>query len=140
MDRGAGDSFEWRNLDESAMLLGHTISGAEQGLRGCRSQAHDHAGLDQVNLRLEPGAARFDFRGVWLFMNSALAAFFEPKMLYRVGDVDALPVNTRLDESPVEQSSRGSNKREAGAIFLVAGLLSKENRPIPDTVCRSAKA
>src|SRR6266498_5597813 len=100
---------------------------AEQGLGRRRAEAYEHLGLDDRELGVEPRPARRDLRPRRLCMDPALAARLPLEVLDHVRHVRERPVDARLVERLVEQTSRRSDKRAALAVLTVARLLADEH-------------
>jgi hypothetical protein len=65
-----------------------------------------------------------------------LAAHFVLEMLHRIGDEHLLAINASLGQSAIQDTTGGSDERQAGQIFLVARLFADQHhrsppRPLP---------
>jgi hypothetical protein len=48
-------------------------------------------------------------------------------MLYGIGEIHVIAIHARVNERPIEHSTRWTHKRMTRAIFRVAGLLADEH-------------
>src|SRR5687768_2467384 len=131
----------FRRPDRLATLLRDAKAWAEYHLRRERPKAHHDTRLNDLELRFEPRSARATFRGIWRLVQPLLvpvsarirSATDHPdrsvplEVLYRVRDVHLGPIDARLAERFVEETTGRPNKRLSGDVLLVAGLLSNED-------------
>src|SRR5438270_7716144 len=119
--------FGQRDDDDLAAVLHQLELRAEYGLCGGGTEAHEDLRFHRAELRLEPGAARLDFRCPRLLVDAALAAWLPLEMLDRVGDVDVASRDPRVLERLVEHCAGGPDEWCALAVFLVARLLADKH-------------
>jgi hypothetical protein len=95
----------------------------QKGGQGKPAQRYDHARLNDLNLRVEPTAARLDFvpprRPVM-----ARSRVRGGSMLHDVRDVDLLATQSGARKQLVQQPSRATDKRPPEQIFPAAGAFS----------------
>ena len=60
-------------------------------------------------------------------MDTALAALFMLEMLHDIRHEDVAPVEIAFLQGAIQEAARGSYKRTAGTVFLVAGLLAYQH-------------
>ena len=116
----------------------------QQRLRRARSKANQHFGPHNLQLSIEPGTARFDFRLTGLLVDAALAALScDPlEMLNDIGNEHLRTVDSNFDQCFVEQFPRRPNEGMANLVFTVAGLFADEHHarrswPFPKHCLRS---
>src|SRR6266498_2675518 len=126
MDRRNDVRRELR-VDGPSALAGDAEAPSEQSLGRRGAEAHEDVGLDDGELGVEPRPARRDLRPRRLRMDPALAARLPLEVLDHVRHVGECPVDARLAERLVEQTSRRSDKRAALAVLTVARLLADEH-------------
>jgi hypothetical protein len=78
-------------------------------------------------LRFQPRTAGGDFARVWFLMNASFATRFPFEMLHRVRDVNLLAIDSGFFERAIHNFSRRSDKRFAGHILVIAGLLPDQH-------------
>jgi hypothetical protein len=94
---------------------------------GCGSAQTNHdLRLDQLYLRLKPGAAGLDFSRRWFFVQPALAKRFPLKVFNRICNITEVTIDLRLFQSAIQQSAGWSDEWETSAIFSIAGLFAHE--------------
>src|SRR5690606_26767146 len=113
-----------RRVDEAAAVAKDPKTGAEQRLRGRRTEAHERVRLHDVDLRLEPGQARADLRDVGRAMQPPLAPRHPLEVLHDVRDIDVAALDACRLERVVEQLSGGPDERSAGEILAVSRHLA----------------
>src|SRR3954447_21260022 len=96
---------------------------AEQAARRRRAERDDGGWLHQRALLVEPPAASLDLIGIRALVQAPLAALLKLEMLHRIGDEGLIAGNAGRRQRLVQNAARGSDKRLAGQVFLVAGLL-----------------
>src|SRR5690242_14123921 len=130
---GGDDGAPVRRLDGAAAFLGHAEALAHDRLSGRRAEADDDLGLNELHLLLEPRVTGADLRVVRLLVDAsrALLAALPFEVLHGVRHVDIVAVNPSLLERLIEQLSRRTDKRMAGAIFLIAWLLPDDHHSRP---------
>ena len=84
--------------------------------------------------------ARFDLADARLLVDSSLAARLPVEVLHRIGQIDGCSIDAGLGERVIEHAACRPDKRVAGEIFVVAGLLADEHDggapgPSPNTAC-----
>ena len=100
---------------------------AEQAARRRRAERDDDRRLHHRPFQVEPDLAALDFVGVGTFVQAPLAAHLMLEMLHCVGDEDLRARDLRLRQGVVEDLAGGPDKRLAGEVFLVAGLLAHQH-------------
>src|SRR5439155_15441561 len=110
-----------------AALARNTEGRTEDRLPSCRAKADQQLRFYQGQLRLKPRAAGCDFARIRFLMNSTFAARLPLKMLHRVRDVNLAAIDSSFFERAVHDRSRGSNKRSAGNILVIARLFADEH-------------
>src|SRR5439155_966620 len=83
-------------------------------------ETDEYAWLDDLQLRLEPGAARRHLRPVRLLVDPSLPAGLPLEVLDGVRGVRRSPVDPGLLERLVEQTPCGTDERPADSILLVS--------------------
>src|SRR5216683_1715851 len=121
---GRGHKWRQRRRNERRALGADAKLRPQDRLRGGGSEADDDARLDDVDFRLQPGAAGVDLGRVRLFVNAPLAARLPLEVLHDVGDVDLGPVDAGLIECFVEKIARRSDEWPSLQVFLISGLLA----------------
>ena len=106
-------------------IPGHPEILAKQSLRRTGTKADENLRLHNFQLRIQPGAARFNFRMARFLVNAPLAALrsFPLEMLHNIRDVYLGAVDPHLDQNFVQKPPRGPDKRMSLPVFVIAGLL-----------------
>ncbi len=102
---------------------------------GGRAKRDDDRWLDDRALQILPAAA-IDFVGVRPLVQRPLAPHLVCEVLHRIGDEDALAIDSSLSQSTVQHAPSRPDKGQAGLVFLVAWLLADQHhrrptRPLP---------
>jgi len=113
-------------LHHSPAFLRHAKFRAEQGLACSRSQANDEFRSNRLDLSIQPRAAGGYLSHRGFLMDAPLAAGLPLKMLYGIGDIGDLTVNSRFRHALVEQLPGGSDEWLSRKIFLIAWLFPDE--------------
>jgi hypothetical protein len=124
-----------RELQHLPTLLGDPKRSSQKGPGGDGAQAHDQCRVDKAQLCFQPGTAGLDVGDLGCGVNSPLAPLGKTKMLDCIRDVDLIPGHFRFAQSILKQPSSRPNKRNAFAIFDVAGLFSDERQGCPGVAC-----
>src|SRR5579872_520615 len=116
---------------ESATISRDTKIFAQQRLRRACAQANQNLRSYNLQFRVKPGAACFNFRMARLLVNAALAALrgYPLEMLHYICDVDIRAIDSYFGKHLIQQPSGGSNERMTGSVFTIARLLSYEHHP-----------
>jgi len=118
-----------RGLDPFSAALRDAKLGAQYGLRGGCPETYQNIGLDRGQFRVEPGPTGLDLGLSRFFVNAAFATLggspFE--MLHGVGHIDFRAIDAGLDKCFIEDTTGGSNERQALAIFHVPRLLADKH-------------
>ena len=114
-------------LNKLSALFSNAKFCAEQGLGRGGAQGHNHLGLDQRDLRLEPGTTSRNFLGVWFLVNAAFATRLPLKMFDNIRDVSLGTIDAGLLERSIKKSAGGTNERFAREIFFVARLFADKH-------------
>src|SRR5205809_1073202 len=114
-------------LDHLPALTRDPERWSEQGPRCNGSEHHDELRLDEGKLRDQPWPAGLDVNAVRCLVNAAFALVAKAKMLYGVGDVGCLAIDTGLVHRLVQQPPRRTDERNALAILLVAGRFTDQH-------------
>src|SRR5690348_12721443 len=110
--------------DKLSVLSGQTIGAPQQRLSGGRAETNNHLGFDQISFGAKPGIARRHFRGLRLFVNSALAAFLEFEVLDGIRDIDVIRIDSCVGQGSSEDLAGRTDKGMTLPVFFIAGLLS----------------
>src|SRR5690242_6512799 len=116
-----------RRRNGLAALHGDAEVASEQRLRSRRSETHERFRFDDREFLVYPLTARVNLALPWLLVNAPLPTRLPLEMLHDVGDVDDLPIDSRLLERAVEQLARRSHEGMAVQIFFVSWLLTDEH-------------
>src|SRR5262249_4921269 len=100
---------------------------AKHASRGSGAERHDYRRLDQDALEIEPPVAVFDLKGIRALMQAPLAAHLVLEMLDGVGHEGFAARDAGLLERPIEQPAGWPDKRVAGNVFPVSGLLADQH-------------
>src|SRR5918995_3380391 len=114
-------------VEELAPLAADPERAAEEGLGGGRAEQNQDAGLDHLELGLEPGEAGVDLLGVGLLVDAHLAPALELEVLDHVGHVRQLAVDAGLGEGLVEDAPGRAHEGPAGPVLAVARLLADQH-------------
>ena len=125
-----------RRLDRLAPPLRDLEGRAEQCLGRRRPEGDDQLRLEELQLGLEPEAARCDLAGVRLLVDAPLSlrGGLPLEMLDRIRDIDGGAVDAGVGEAFVEDPSGRPDERMALLVLLIAGLLADEDHlggPLP---------
>src|SRR6266487_2506338 len=106
---------------------GHRAS--HDGARGGVAETHQHLGLYDPQLLVEPRAAGFDLILSWSLVNPSLAALFTLpfEVLDDVRDVDLAAVNPRLGHGIVKEPAGRPDEGTAAHVFFVSRLFADED-------------
>jgi len=128
MDGCHDSGSQWRRNKPSALASDAEFF-SQESLRSGSSQANDHLRTRKGNFRFQPGTARLNFRLARPFVNAPLSVLVASpvEVLYHVGYIDPVSVDSGCRERLIENSSCGPNERMASQIFFVAGLLADEH-------------
>jgi hypothetical protein len=85
-------------------------------------------GPDEVSLDLVPPFAALDFIAVRTFVQTALSADFEFKVLHGVGDEYCRTVESRIVDCAIENPARGTDEGVTSEVFVISGLLSDHHQ------------
>ena len=100
---------------------------AENGLASGRSKTKEQFWPNEPQLRFQPRTAGGDFARVRFLVNASFAARLPFEMLHRVCDVDLPAIDSGFFERAIHNFSRRSDKRFAGHILVIAGLLPEQH-------------
>src|SRR5581483_9410508 len=109
---------------EFTALDGDPEVAAHQRLRRRRAQADNQFGLDGIEFRFEPRTAGRDFNSAWFRVNAPLAAFNKLEVLYCVGNVNLLSIETCFMHGLTQQPPRWAHEWMAFLVFLIARLFA----------------
>jgi hypothetical protein len=126
MDRRRDDVREVR-VEQLAAVLGQAERAAEQGLRGGGAEQHERLRLHDLQLLVEPGAARLDLEALGRLVDAPSAAFLELEVLDDVREIRVPAFYARRHERTVELPAGGAHERPAGAVLSVARLLADQH-------------
>ena len=115
-------------VKDSATVASDADLRSEQRLCRRGSEQHDDVRLYRGELGLPPLRARPDLGRVGLLVETHLAGGGPLEVLDRIGDVDAVAIDSRLVEHAVEELPGGPDEGMAVAILAVAGLLAHEHQ------------
>jgi hypothetical protein len=113
-------------VETFAPLLCNAHNSSEHGLSGGYSQADDHFGANDFNLRFQPRFTRDHLPYQWFLVHPSLSPLDPFEMLDGVGDIDLLAGDIGLLECSIEDSSSRTDKRATLSIFHVTGLFANE--------------
>jgi len=118
-----------RGLDGLTPVPSHAKILSKQSLGGTCSQTNDHLWLYQIQFGVEPGAARLDFRGAGLLVDTAFPAFrgCPAEMFNYVRDVDGAATDARFGERLIKNPARRPDERPAYPVLLIAGLFADQH-------------
>lgn len=123
---GGHDERGEAGLDELAAVPADAKIFTEEGLAGGGAEADEDGGFNDVQLGIEPWAARGDFAAVGLFVDAALADGFPLEMFYDVSDVNLVAVDADFFKNFVEKFAGGAYEGAPSQVFVVPGLLTDE--------------
>src|SRR5207247_256089 len=110
-----------------AALTCNAKGGAENGLRGGRSETDEDLWPNEAQLRFKPRTASRDVARAWLLMDAPFSARFPLEVFYRVRDVNFGPSDSRFGQGALEQMAGRTNKGFSTEVFLVAWLFAEEH-------------
>src|SRR4051812_8948287 len=119
------DAFAQRLQTAARSRNGRVASG--QCTRRRRAERHGELRLDQVELLVEPPAARFDLVVVRLLVDAALAARLELEVLHGIRDIDARAIDAGFGKRAVEHLPGRTHEWLAGQVLLIARLFADEH-------------
>jgi hypothetical protein len=127
------DRHELRQLgrDRPAPVAADPDLGAEQSLRGGRSQQDNCAGSDHRELGPQPRQTRIHLPAVGLLVNATLAASLVAEVLDDVRDVRIARRDPRPLEPLVEHAPGRPDERVALDVLAFAGLLAHQHQRRP---------
>ena len=112
---------------QATARLGDGERSTEHAAGGGGAERHDRRRPHDRALDLEPDLAAIDLVDVGALVQPPLAAHLVLEMLDRVGDENVGSVNSGFRERPVEHVPGRTDKRLAGQIFFVPGLLAHQH-------------
>ena len=111
---------------ELPVLFGDSKLPAQQGLRcGC-SQADPSIWFYAVHFGIKPRATGVYFGGVWLVMNTALAARLPLEMFHNIGKVHCVAIDSNALKRFVQDSASWAHKWFAREVLIVARLFAHQ--------------
>jgi len=113
--------------DELPSRLSQAVVLSENRSRCRGAQAYEDCRLDQREFILKPRPADPGFHLTRFFVNPALPALLELKVLDRIRKIYSGPINSSFRERTVQQPTGRSHKRMALPVFFVARLFAYKN-------------
>ena len=126
MDRGHNARGQVRFQNFPA-LAGDAEGRAKDRLRRGRAQADENFRPNEAQFRLKPGPAGRDIARARFLVDAPFSARLPLEMLDRVGDVNGVAIDFRVDERSIEQLAGRTNERLPVQIFLITRLLAEEH-------------
>lgn len=124
-------AFSFVRFQPFPAQLRHAKVFSEKSLCGACSETNEYSRLYEFDLGAQPRRARAHLRRLRLFVQPAFSPAgtrFPFEMLYDIGDVDAVAVDTSLRKGVVEKASCGPDERPALLVLFVARYFAYEHQ------------
>jgi hypothetical protein len=106
------------------VLMDHGHLSADERLGSGSAETYDDLRLNRPKLRFKPGSAGHDFGRSGGLMTPMSAFQHESEVLHGIGHIELRTLEASLLQSLIQHLTGRADKRFAGEILLVTGLLT----------------
>jgi hypothetical protein len=111
-----------------ARLADHDRTAKHTACRGDTQRQYDGR-FDEGHFTIQPPTAGFDLTRARALMYAAFAPLLELEVFYCIGDENLVARNGRLLQGASQEAAGRPDKRLAGEVLTIAGLLAHEHQP-----------